>query len=129
MRRAYGELATQTGGEVQRFEGLEIDLTRMEVRRDGGAIDLTPIEYRLLRHLSAQVNVPVSRNGLLEAVWGYTSDVNSDRTVDVHIRHLRQKIERGSGQSYTDRGPCAASVTNFRDEALSFQLRFPATYP
>ena len=94
LRRAYGELATQSGGEVQRFEGLEIDLTRMEVRRDGDAVDLTPIEYRLLRHLSAQVNVPVSRNGLLEAVWGYASDVNSDRTVDVHIRHLRQKIEQ-----------------------------------
>ena len=94
LRRAYGELATQTEGEVQRFEGLEIDLTRMEVRRDGGAIDLTPTEYRLLRYLSARANVPVSRGGLMEAVWGFESDVSSDRTVDVHIRHLRQKIER-----------------------------------
>ena len=66
----------------------------MEVRRDGGAIDLTPTEYRLLRYLSARANVPVSRGGLVEAVWGFESDVSSDRTVDVHIRHLRQKIER-----------------------------------
>ena len=93
LRRAYGEFAAQAEEEVQRFDGLEIDLTHMEVRRDGGAIDLTPTEYRLLRYLSARVNVPVSRSGLLDAVWGYESDVNSDRTVDVHIRHLRQKIE------------------------------------
>ena len=64
------------------------------MRWDGVIIDLTPTEYRLLRYLSARVNVPVSRNGLIEAIWGYESDVNSDRTVDVHIRHLRQKIER-----------------------------------
>ncbi len=94
LRRAYGELAVQAEDEIQRFNGLEIDLTRLEVRRDGVVIDLTPTEYRLLRYLSARVNVPVSRSGLLEAIWGYESDVNSDRTVDVHIRHLRQKIER-----------------------------------
>ena len=94
LRRAYGELAAQTKDEVQRFEGLEVDLTRMEVRREGAAVDLTPTEYRLLTYLSARINVPVSRGGLMEAVWGYESDVNSDRTVDVHIRHLRQKIER-----------------------------------
>lgn len=94
LRRAYGELATQPEDEVQRFGALEIDPIRMEVRWDGAIIDLTPTEYRLLRYLSARVNVPVSRNGLIEAIWGYESDVNSDRTVDVHIRHLRQKIER-----------------------------------
>ena len=94
LRRAYGEVAVQAEDEFQRFHGLEIDPIRMEVRRDGEAIDLTPTEYRLLRYLCARVNVPVSRNSLLEAIWGYESDVNSDRTVDVHIRHLRQKIER-----------------------------------
>lgn len=93
LRRAYGELAAPSENEIQRFDGLEIDLTRLEVRRDGDAIDLTPTEFRLLRYLSARQNVPVSRGSLVEAVWGYESDVNSDRTVDVHIRHLRQKIE------------------------------------
>ncbi len=93
LRRAYGDLAATSENEIQRFEGLEIDLTRLEVRRDGTAIDLTPTEFRLLRYLSARQNVPVSRSSLVEAVWGYESDVNSDRTVDVHIRHLRQKIE------------------------------------
>ncbi len=93
LRRAYGDLAAPSEDEIQRFEGLEIDLTRLEVRLDGAAVDLTPTEFRLLRYLSARQNVPVSRSSLVEAVWGYESDVNSDRTVDVHIRHLRQKIE------------------------------------
>ena len=94
LRRAYGELAPQAENQVQRFEGLEIDLTHLEVRLEGEVVDLTPTEFRLLRYLAARPNVPVSRSGLVEAVWGYESDVNSDRTVDVHIRHLRQKIER-----------------------------------
>ena len=93
LRRAYGDLAAPSENEIKRFDGLEIDLTRLEVRRNGDAIDLTPTEFRLLRYLSARQNVPVSRSSLVEAVWGYVSDVNSDRTVDVHIRHLRQKIE------------------------------------
>ena len=93
LRRAYGDLAATTEDRVLRFEGLEIDLTRLVVRLHGDAVDLTPIEFRLLRHLAAQPNIPVSRSGLVEAVWGYESDINSDRTVDVHIRHLRQKIE------------------------------------
>ena len=93
LRRAYGDLAAPSENEIKRFNGLEIDLTRLEVRRNGDAIDLTPTEFRLLRYLSARQNVPVSRSSLVEAVWGYVSDVNSDRTVDVHIRHLRQKIE------------------------------------
>jgi len=94
LRRAYGDLAAPSSDQVQRFDGLEIDLTRLEVRLDGDAVELTPTEFRLLRYLSARPNAPVSRSGLVEAVWGYESDVNSDRTVDVHIRHLRQKIER-----------------------------------
>lgn len=94
LRRAYGELAAGGADEIQRFDGLQIDPARFEVRRDGQAVDLTPTEFRLLRYLAARANAPVSRSRLVEAVWGYESDVNSDRTVDVHIRHLRQKIER-----------------------------------
>ena len=94
LRRAYGELAAQSENQVQRFAGLEIDLTHLEVRLEGEVVELTPTEFRLLHYLSARPNVPVSRSGLVEAVWGYEGDVNSDRTVDVHIRHLRQKIER-----------------------------------
>lgn len=94
LRRAYGELAAQSDTQVHRFEDLEIDLTHLEVRLEGEIVELTPTEFRLLHYFAARPNVPVSRSGLVEAVWGYEGDVNSDRTVDVHIRHLRQKIER-----------------------------------
>ncbi|MDE0070415.1 MAG: response regulator transcription factor [Caldilineaceae bacterium] len=94
LRRAYGDLAAPSEDDVKRIGDLEVDLTRMVVRAGGDEVDLTPIEFRLLRYLSARPDVPVSRSGLMEAVWGYESDVSSDRTVDVHIRHLRQKIER-----------------------------------
>ena len=47
----------------------------------------------MLRYLAENSRRPVSRAALIEAVWGYASDVGSDRTVDVHIRHLREKLE------------------------------------
>ena len=70
-----------------------VEIERMRVRIAGQPVDLTPTEYRLLRHLAGQPGRPFSRNELIEAVWGYTSDIGSDRTVDVHIRHLREKLE------------------------------------
>ncbi len=93
LRRTYGELAVTAGSEIIHTGTLHIDLARMQVQNNGAAIDLTPIEFRLLRHLALNLNRPVSREALLEAVWGYESDVGSDRTIDVHIRHLRQKLE------------------------------------
>ena len=68
-------------------------MERLLVLRDGVSLDLTPIEFRLLRHLVDNAGRPLSRTQLLEAVWGYESDIGSDRTIDVHMRHLRQKIE------------------------------------
>lgn len=93
LRRAYGELSTSNGAETLHVGGLEIDLGRMQVRNHGEVIDLTPTEFRLLRHLAANAGRPVSRDALLEAVWGYDSEIGNDRTVDVHMRHLRQKLE------------------------------------
>ncbi|RME51752.1 MAG: DNA-binding response regulator [Caldilineae bacterium] len=93
LRRAYGAFATEAPGAVLRFGDIEIDEARMQVRRDGQPVDLTPTEFRLLRHLAAHADRPISREALIDAVWGYTSDIGSDRTVDVHVRHLRQKLE------------------------------------
>jgi DNA-binding response OmpR family regulator len=47
----------------------------------------------LLRYLIIHPGRPFSRSALIEAVWGYDSEVVNDRTVDVHIRHLREKLE------------------------------------
>ena len=93
LRRAYGELATASVGGRLRFGDVEIDLERLQVTRHGKRVDLTPTEFRLLRYLVSNPGRPLSREELIEAVWGYASDIGSDRTVDVHVRHLRQKLE------------------------------------
>lgn len=92
LRRAYGELAIATGS-THHFGDITIDLEQMQVQRGGQTVDLTPIEFRLLRQLVSNLNRPNSRSALIEAVWGYDSVIDNDRTVDVHIRHLREKLE------------------------------------
>ncbi len=93
LRRAYGELAAISEGDRIRFGEVELDLERLRVTRGGQPVELTPTEFRLLRYLVTHPNRPFGRAALIEAVWGYESDVGSDRTVDVHIRHLREKLE------------------------------------
>lgn len=93
LRRAYGELAATIPTTLLRFGPVEIDLQRLLVFRTGRPVELTPLEFRLLRHLVTHPDRPFSRSQLIEAVWGYDSDVERERTVDVHMRHLRQKLE------------------------------------
>ncbi|MBX3053916.1 MAG: response regulator transcription factor [Caldilineaceae bacterium] len=93
LRRAYGDLSGQEQNTPLRFGDLEIDPARFSVRRAGETIELTPTEFRVLHHLVSQAGWPVTRTALIEAVWGYDSDIGGERTVDVHIRHLRTKIE------------------------------------
>jgi DNA-binding response OmpR family regulator len=93
IRRAYGELAEISQGEKIVFGAVEIDLESLGVTRENKPVYLTPIEFKLLRFLASRPNRPVSREGLIQAIWGYNSFIGSDRTVDVHIRHLREKLE------------------------------------
>jgi DNA-binding response OmpR family regulator len=93
LRRAYGELAVTAGAERVTYGQIEVDLTRLQVRKQGQLLDLTPTEFRLLRYLVAHPGRPLSREALIDAVWGYSSGIGSRRTVDVHIRHLREKLE------------------------------------
>jgi DNA-binding response OmpR family regulator len=93
LRRAYGELAAVSAGDRVRFGEVEVDMERLQVTRAGRLVDLTPTEFRLLRYLVSNPGRPFSRSELIEAVWGYASDIGSDRTVDVHVRHLREKLE------------------------------------
>ena len=90
-------ICASTSTEAQigrlRFGKVEVDMERLQVTRWGKLVDLTPTEFRLLRYLVSNPDRPFSRDELIEAVWGYASDVGSDRTVDVHIRHLRKKLE------------------------------------
>jgi len=93
LRRAYGELSEATQGKTITFGDVEIDLEQLRVTRAAEPVFLTPTEFRLLRYLVENPQRPISRPALIEAVWGYASDIGSDRTVDVHIRHLREKLE------------------------------------
>jgi DNA-binding response OmpR family regulator len=115
LRRAYGELASGGGTERVSFADVSVDLQRMRVERDGKLVMLTPTEYRLLRHFVTHPDQVFTRDNLLEIVWGYDSGVDSQRTVDVHVRHLREKLEedpaaprwlltvRGTGYVFTQK--------------------------
>jgi DNA-binding response OmpR family regulator len=93
LRRAYGELSEISQGQFITFGEIILDLEQLRVTRSGQTVYLTPTEFRLLRYLVTHPDKPINRDILIEAVWGYDSDSSSDRMVDVHIRHLRQKLE------------------------------------
>jgi DNA-binding response OmpR family regulator len=93
LRRAYGELAVASKGERIIFGQVEVDLERLLVHRGGQLVELTPTEFRLLRYLVTHPDRPIGRESLIEAVWGYDGTIGSARTVDVHMRHLRKKLE------------------------------------
>jgi DNA-binding response OmpR family regulator len=92
LRRAYGELAA-TGGDHLYAGDLVIDWNRGQVRRDDQVLNLTPTEFRLLAFLAQHPGQALSRAQILDAVWGYEADVDSERTVNVHVRRLREKVE------------------------------------
>jgi len=88
------------------FDDLTIDLTRREVRLAGAPLRMKPKEFDLLLFLARNRGVALSRDLILERVWGWTFDGNS-RTVDVHVRWLREKIEpdpANAGRIVTVRG-------------------------
>lgn len=93
LRRAYGDLAAVSEGGRLIFGEVEVDLERLQVYRQGQLVNLTPTEFRLLRYLVAHPDRPFSRGALIEAVWGYDREVGNERTVDAHMRHLREKLE------------------------------------
>jgi len=79
------------------FGNLMLDLTRCEVLRDGEPLHLKPKEYELLVFLARNRGIVLSRDLILERVWGWDYGGGS-RTVDVHVRWLREKIEPDPGQ-------------------------------
>lgn len=77
--------------DIIRFEGLEINVTGREVSVDGKPVSLTPKEYDLLFYLVRNKGIALSREKLLEEVWGYDF-FGDDRTVDTHIKMLRNSL-------------------------------------
>jgi two-component system OmpR family response regulator len=89
--------AADSGQEILRVGNLVIDVERHVVLRDGMELGLSPKEFDLLAFLARSPRRAFSRDHLLEKVWGYDYGGDS-RTVDVHIRWLRQKIEDDPAQ-------------------------------
>lgn len=81
----------ETASERFSFEGLEIDMAGREVYVDGQKASMTPKEYDLLFFLVKNKNLAMSRDKLLESVWGYDF-FGDDRTVDTHIKMLRNSL-------------------------------------
>ena len=83
--------ASQHTEDVIRYEGLEINFTAREVKIDGERVSMTPKEYDLLFYLVKNMNIALSREKLLEEVWGFDF-YGDDRTVDTHIKMLRNSL-------------------------------------
>jgi two-component system alkaline phosphatase synthesis response regulator PhoP len=95
LRRAGGELPDQP--ESYRFGDVEVDFRRGELRRGGEAVDLTPIEFKLLGVFIRARGRVLSRDHLMDAAWG-AGTFASARVVDNHIANLRKKIEADPAQ-------------------------------
>jgi DNA-binding response OmpR family regulator len=113
LRRASA--ARPTGPqETIAAHGLTLDVSRRSVEVLGRAVQLTYVEFELLRTLAAHPGRVYSRRMLLESLWG-AADYREPRTIDVHVRHLREKLEpdpaepefiltvRGVGYRFRDR--------------------------
>jgi DNA-binding response OmpR family regulator len=84
--------AAEAKHETLKFDNLVIDLTRREVTLDETPLQLKPKEYELLLFFAEHRRQMLSREFILERVWGWDF-IGDSRTVDVHVRWLRQKIE------------------------------------
>lgn len=83
--------------EILTFDNLSIDLTRREVLLNQKPVQLKPKEYELLLFFAEHRRQMLSREFILERVWGWDY-IGDSRTVDVHVRWLRQKIESNSSE-------------------------------
>jgi DNA-binding response OmpR family regulator len=92
LRRAYGELASADSNTLY-VGDLLIDRARGQVLRGDEILSLTPTEFRLLTFLAQHPNQILTRSQILDTVWGYESDPDSEQIVKVNIRRLREKIE------------------------------------
>jgi len=93
LRRASVSRQPASDDEVLSAVDLRIDLARRSVEARGRQIQLTYAEFELLRTLASNPGRVYSRRMLLEALWG-GADYREPRTIDVHVRHLREKLER-----------------------------------
>lgn len=96
LRRAYGELALSDSDMLYAGD-IVIDRLRGKVLRGSEVIMVTPTELRLLTYLAQHPNQVLSREQILDAVWGYENSPDTEQVVTVNIRRLREKVEHDPG--------------------------------
>lgn len=90
--RRYNAHSNANEEEVVKFENIEISLQKYELKLNGKAIDIPPKELELLYFLASNCNRVFTRDQLLDKVWGFDY-LGDSRTVDVHVKRLREKLE------------------------------------
>jgi len=97
LRRSYGDLSDAVGGRVIRHGDLLIDLERRRVQRGARRVSLTPTEFEILRHLASRPGRVYTRSELLELLRDYEALDQDEKTINVHVSHLRKKLEACHG--------------------------------
>ena len=92
LRRAHGPAGGAGGGGTHAFGEVRVDFRRAEVFRGGRPVELSAMEFKLLAYFVERRGALLSRDELLDKVWGYDATPQT-RTVDVHVAALRQKLE------------------------------------
>lgn len=92
LRRTAGTSTRSTNEMQYEFGSIRVDFRSTQVFRDGDTVDLSAREFKLLRYFIEHRGATISRDELLNAVWGYDA-MPFTRTVDVHVAWLRQKLE------------------------------------
>ncbi|MBQ9131886.1 MAG: response regulator transcription factor [Clostridia bacterium] len=90
--RRYQAHSHQNDEEVIKFENIEISLQKYELKLNGKSVDIPPKELELLYFLASNYNRVFTRDQLLDKVWGFDY-LGDSRTVDVHVKRLREKLE------------------------------------
>ena len=96
MQEELAKITPEKQHEIKTFGNLVVNLTRQEVLLDDEPLPLKPQEYQLLLFFAEHKGQMLSREFVLERVWGWDF-IGDSRTVDVHVRWLRQKIEVDAG--------------------------------
>ena len=90
--RRYNTHGNQPDDEVIKFDGMEVSLQKYELKLRGKPVDIPPKELELLYFLASNCNRVFTRDQLLDKVWGFDY-LGDSRTVDVHVKRLREKLE------------------------------------
>lgn len=97
LRRCAVTADAKQAGGVIRYDKLNVDLSRYELKIDGKVVEAPPKELELLHFLASHPNRVFTRDQLLDEVWGFEYYGDS-RTIDVHVKRLREKLEEASEQ-------------------------------